>query len=153
MVKLVSRSKVYLKSQRDLDLELDSVIAMSPTTTHHETFLSWIRFKSLNLWTHNTPPHTKSYQSIPRFQGPRVSRFKVQRVPRTHRRDLMDNLVVHHIRFDTSQTCFFKCNLCWMGVHFLIHAVVFPSNIFYIYLKVAFKYELDSKEGPSCSHY
>ena len=33
IVKLGSRSKVYLKSQiRDLDLELDSIIAMSPTT-------------------------------------------------------------------------------------------------------------------------
>ena len=34
IVKLGSRSKVYLKSQiRDLDLELVAIIAMSPTTT------------------------------------------------------------------------------------------------------------------------
>ena len=32
-VKLGSRSKVYLKSLRDLDLELEAIIAMSPTTT------------------------------------------------------------------------------------------------------------------------
>ena len=37
IVKLGSRSKVYLKSLRDLDLELDSIIAMSPTT-HPENF-------------------------------------------------------------------------------------------------------------------
>ena len=36
IVKLRSRSKVYLKSQiRDLDLELDSIIAMPPPPTHH----------------------------------------------------------------------------------------------------------------------
>ena len=36
IVKLGSRSKVYLKSLiRDLDLELVAIIAMSPTTTHH----------------------------------------------------------------------------------------------------------------------
>ena len=38
VVKLGSRSKVYLKSLRDLDLELDSIIAMPPTTTHPENF-------------------------------------------------------------------------------------------------------------------
>ena len=38
IVKLGSRSKVYLKSLRDLDLELVAIIAMSPPTTttcHH----------------------------------------------------------------------------------------------------------------------
>ena len=36
IVKLGSRSKVYLKSLiRDLDLELVAIIAMSPTTTTH----------------------------------------------------------------------------------------------------------------------
>ena len=30
----VSNFKVYLKSVRDLDLELDALIAMPPTTTH-----------------------------------------------------------------------------------------------------------------------
>ena len=34
IVKLGSRSKVYLKSLRDLDLELVAIIAMSPPTTH-----------------------------------------------------------------------------------------------------------------------
>ena len=38
IVKLGSRSKVYLKSLiRDLDLELVAIIAMSPTTTHPPT--------------------------------------------------------------------------------------------------------------------
>ena len=32
IVKLGSRSKVYLKSLRDLDLELVAIIAMPPTT-------------------------------------------------------------------------------------------------------------------------
>ena len=35
IVKLGSRSKVYLKSLRDLDLELIAIIAMSPPTTTH----------------------------------------------------------------------------------------------------------------------
>ena len=34
IVKLGSRSKVYLKSLRDLDLELVAIIAMSPTHHH-----------------------------------------------------------------------------------------------------------------------
>ena len=37
IVKLGSRSKVYLKSQGNLDLELDSIIVMS-STTHHKLF-------------------------------------------------------------------------------------------------------------------
>ena len=49
IVKLWSRSKVYLKSLRDLDLELEAIIAMSPPTTHHETFLSRITLKSLHV--------------------------------------------------------------------------------------------------------
>ena len=48
IVKLGSRSKVYLKSLiRDLDLELVAIIAMSPTT--HKTFLSRITLKSLHV--------------------------------------------------------------------------------------------------------
>ena len=50
IVKLGSRSKVYLKSLRDLDLELVAIIAMSPPT-HHKTFLSGITLKSLHVWT------------------------------------------------------------------------------------------------------
>ena len=51
IVKLGSRSKVYLKSLiRDLDLELVAIIAMSPPT-HHKTFLSRITLKSLHVWT------------------------------------------------------------------------------------------------------
>ena len=47
--KLGSRSKVYLKSLiRDLDLELVTIIAMSPPT-HHQTFLSRITLKSLHV--------------------------------------------------------------------------------------------------------
>ena len=47
IVKLGSRSKVYLKSLiRDLDLELKAIIAMSPHTTH-KTFLIRITLKSL----------------------------------------------------------------------------------------------------------
>ena len=50
IVKLGSRSKVYLKSLiRDLDLELVAIIAMSPTTTTQETFLSRITLKSLHV--------------------------------------------------------------------------------------------------------
>ena len=52
IVKLGSRSKVYLKSQiRDLDLELVDIIAMSPPThpPTHETFLSRITLKSLHV--------------------------------------------------------------------------------------------------------
>ena len=47
IVKLGSRSKVYLKSLiRDLDLKLEAIIAMSPPPTHHqETFLSRITLK------------------------------------------------------------------------------------------------------------
>ena len=48
IVKLGSRSKVYLKSLGDLDLELVAIIAMSPPT-HHETFLSRITNKSLHV--------------------------------------------------------------------------------------------------------
>ena len=53
IVKLGSRSKVYLKSLiRDLDLELVAIIAMPPTTTTtHETFLSRIKLKSLHVRT------------------------------------------------------------------------------------------------------
>ena len=48
VVKLGSRSKVYLKSLiRDLDLELAAIIAMSPT--HQKTFLSTIKLKSLHV--------------------------------------------------------------------------------------------------------
>ena len=48
IVKLGSRSKVYLKSLKDLDLELEAIIAMSPPPTHHQkTFLSRITLKSL----------------------------------------------------------------------------------------------------------
>ena len=36
-----------------------------------------------------------------------------------------------HFRFETGQTSFLNCNLCWMGGHLSIHAVVYPSNIFY----------------------
>ena len=46
VVKLGSRSKVNLKSLRDLDLELVAIIAMSPT---HKTFLSRITLKSLHV--------------------------------------------------------------------------------------------------------
>ena len=43
LVKLGSRSKFYLKSLiKDLDLELEAIIAMSPPT-NHKTFLSRIR--------------------------------------------------------------------------------------------------------------
>ena len=51
IVKLGSRSKVYLKSLiRDLDLELVAIIAMSPPPpTHHKTFLSRITLKSLHV--------------------------------------------------------------------------------------------------------
>ena len=51
IVKLGSRSKVYLKSQiRDLDLELVTIIAMSPpTNTIHETVLSGITLKPLHV--------------------------------------------------------------------------------------------------------
>ena len=48
IVKLGSRSKIYLKSLGDLDLELVAIIAMSPPT-HHETFLSRITYKSLHV--------------------------------------------------------------------------------------------------------
>ena len=36
-----------------------------------------------------------------------------------------------NFRFETGQTSFLNCNLCWMGGHLSIHAVVYPSNIFY----------------------
>ena len=36
-----------------------------------------------------------------------------------------------HFRFETGQTSFLNCNLCWMGGHLSIHAVDYPSNIFY----------------------
>ena len=49
IVMLVSRSKVYLKSLRDVDLELEAIIAKSPTTTHQKTFLSRITLKSLHV--------------------------------------------------------------------------------------------------------
>ena len=52
IVKLGSRSKVYLKSQiRDLDLELVAIIAMPPPPppTTQETFLSRITLKSLHV--------------------------------------------------------------------------------------------------------
>ena len=48
IVKLGPRSKVYLKSLRDLELELVAIIAMYPPT-HHETFLSRITLKSLHV--------------------------------------------------------------------------------------------------------
>ena len=41
--------KVYFKSVRDLDLELEAIIAMPPPPTHHETFLSRITLKSLHV--------------------------------------------------------------------------------------------------------
>ena len=51
------------------------------------------------------------------------------------RRDLMDNLVVHpSSSFETGQTFFQKCLLCWMGGRLSIHAVVYPSNRFYIFV-------------------
>ena len=50
IVKLGSRSKVYLKSLiRDLDLELKAIIACLHPHTHHETFLSRITLKSLHV--------------------------------------------------------------------------------------------------------
>ena len=49
IVKPGSRSMVYLKSLRNLDLELNFIIAMSPTNTTHETFLSEITLKSLHI--------------------------------------------------------------------------------------------------------
>ena len=49
IVKLGSRSKVYLISLiRDLDLELDSIIAISPLS-NQKTFLSRITLKSLHV--------------------------------------------------------------------------------------------------------
>ena len=53
-------------------------------------------------------------------------------------RDLMDKLVCSsliHFRFEAGQTCFLNCNLCWMGGHLSIHAVVYPPNIFYIVIE------------------
>ena len=41
--------KVYFKSLRDLDLELEAIIAMPPPPTTQETFLSRIILKSLHV--------------------------------------------------------------------------------------------------------
>ena len=49
IVKLGSRSKVYLKSLGDLDLELDSIIACLHPPPTHQTFLSRITLKSLHV--------------------------------------------------------------------------------------------------------
>ena len=50
IVKLGSRTKVYLKSLiRDLDLELEAIIAMSPPPTHRKTFLSRITLNSFHV--------------------------------------------------------------------------------------------------------
>ena len=44
----------------------------------------------------------------------------------------MDKLFIHPSISDLKLVkLVLKCNLCWMGGHLSIHAVVYPSNIFY----------------------
>ena len=55
IVKLGSRSKVYLKSLGDLDLEVVAIIAMSPPT-HHETMKPELQ---INLFMYELISHLR----------------------------------------------------------------------------------------------
>ena len=45
-----------------------------------------------------------------------------------------NKLLVHpfNAAFETGETVFFKCNLCWMGGCLIIHSVDCPSILFYL---------------------
>ena len=100
IVELGSRSKLYLRSLRDLDLELVAIIAMYPSTHPPWNFSEQ---NNIENWCKG-----KYKEVLEEGRGPRVPRSKGSKVKGSQG----------------------------------------PR-----YLKLTFKYELDSKEGPSCLVY